>query len=141
MVDSSGWLEYLADGPNADFFAKPITATADLVVPTVSLYEGVRRGTARRAPTFRRHEEEGKIADKANERLKEQIKYEMEVLKFIALVMVALGGGAVSLFLGTPTVLRFGLAGLGFLATLTLGVVSWRLDRRIRMLIAQIEVV
>ena len=75
----------------------------------------------------------------ANERLKEQIKYEMEVLKFIALVMVALGGSAISLFLGTPTTLRFGLAGLGFLATLTLGVVSWRLDRRIRMLIAQIE--
>jgi len=38
------------------------------------------------------------MADKANERLKEQIKYEMEMLKFIALVMVALGGGAVSLF-------------------------------------------
>lgn len=53
--------------------------------------------------------------------------------------MVALGS-AVSLFWGTPTMLRFGLAGLGFLATLTLGVVSWRLDRRIRTLIAQIEV-
>jgi toxin FitB len=43
VVDSSGWLEYLADGPNADFFAKPITATADLVVPTVSLYEVFKR--------------------------------------------------------------------------------------------------
>ena len=43
MVDSSGWLEYLADGPNADFFAKPITATADLVVPTLSLYEVFKR--------------------------------------------------------------------------------------------------
>jgi hypothetical protein len=81
------------------------------------------------------------MADKANERLKEQIKYEMEVLKFIALVMVALGGGAISLFLGTPTALRFGLAGLGFLATLALGVASWRLDRRIRTLIAHIEVI
>ena len=36
VVDSSGWLEYLADGPNADFFAKPIITTADLVVPTLS---------------------------------------------------------------------------------------------------------
>jgi len=43
VVDSSGWLEYLADGPNADFFAKPLTATADLVVPTLSLYEVFKR--------------------------------------------------------------------------------------------------
>ena len=39
VVDSSGWLEYFAGGPNANFFAKPIEATAELVVPTVSLYE------------------------------------------------------------------------------------------------------
>ncbi len=39
VVDSSGWLEYLADGPNADFFAKSIIATTDLVVPTLSFYE------------------------------------------------------------------------------------------------------
>jgi len=43
VVDSSGWLEYLADGPNADFFAKPITTIADLVVPTMSLYEVFKR--------------------------------------------------------------------------------------------------
>lgn len=43
VVDSSGWLEYFADGANADFFAKPITATADLIVPTVSLYEVFKR--------------------------------------------------------------------------------------------------
>jgi predicted nucleic acid-binding protein len=43
VVDSSGWLEYLADGPNADFFAKPINATTDLVVPTLSLYEVFKR--------------------------------------------------------------------------------------------------
>ena len=39
VVDSSGWLEYFAGGPNANFFAKPIEATAELVVPTLSLYE------------------------------------------------------------------------------------------------------
>lgn len=39
VVDSSGWLEYFAGGPNANFFAKPIQATAQLVVPTLSLYE------------------------------------------------------------------------------------------------------
>ena len=43
LVDSSGWLEYLADGPNADFFANSILATADLLVPTLSLYEVFKR--------------------------------------------------------------------------------------------------
>jgi toxin FitB len=43
VVDSSGWLEYLADGPNAGFFARAIETTADLVVPTVSLYEVFKR--------------------------------------------------------------------------------------------------
>ena len=39
VVDSSGWLEYFADGPNAKFFAPAVEATRDLIVPTVSLYE------------------------------------------------------------------------------------------------------
>jgi predicted nucleic acid-binding protein len=43
VVDSSGWLEYLADGSNADFFANSILATADLLVPTLSLYEVFKR--------------------------------------------------------------------------------------------------
>jgi predicted nucleic acid-binding protein len=43
VVDSSGWLEYFGDGPNAGFFAKAIEATADLIVPTVSLYEVFKR--------------------------------------------------------------------------------------------------
>ncbi len=43
VVDSSAWLEYFADGPNAHFFAKPIEDTAQLVVPSVSLYEVFKR--------------------------------------------------------------------------------------------------
>jgi predicted nucleic acid-binding protein len=43
VVDSGGWLEYFADGPNADFFAQAIEAVADLVVPTLSLYEVFKR--------------------------------------------------------------------------------------------------
>jgi toxin FitB len=43
VVDSSGWLEYLADGPSADFFANSILATADLLVPALSLYEVFKR--------------------------------------------------------------------------------------------------
>jgi predicted nucleic acid-binding protein len=39
LVDSSGWLEYLADGPNASFFEKPLEAPGELIVPTLCLYE------------------------------------------------------------------------------------------------------
>lgn len=43
VVDSSGWLEYFADGLNAGFFAPAIQRPADLIVPTVSLYEVFKR--------------------------------------------------------------------------------------------------
>jgi len=43
LVDSSGWLEYFADGPNADFFADSIVDTASLVVPTLSIFEVFKR--------------------------------------------------------------------------------------------------
>ncbi len=43
VVDSCGWLEFFADGPNAGFFAAPITDTERLVVPTISLFEVFRR--------------------------------------------------------------------------------------------------
>lgn len=43
VVDSSAWLEYLANGPNAAFFAPAIEKTEDLLVPAVVLYEVARR--------------------------------------------------------------------------------------------------
>ena len=43
VVDSSGWLEYFADGPNADFFAPAIENTPELLVPSISLYEVFKR--------------------------------------------------------------------------------------------------
>jgi predicted nucleic acid-binding protein len=43
VVDSSAWLEYLANGPNADFFASPIENEEELVVPTLCLYEVFKR--------------------------------------------------------------------------------------------------
>ena len=49
VVDSSGWLEYFADGPNAAVFAKPIEATRSLVVPTLSLFEVFKRVTQQRS--------------------------------------------------------------------------------------------
>ena len=39
VVDSSAWLEYFTDGPNATFFASPIEDFKTLIVPTISLYE------------------------------------------------------------------------------------------------------
>ena len=43
VVDSSGWLEYFADGPNADFFAPPIQDVKNLLVPTLSIFEVFKR--------------------------------------------------------------------------------------------------
>lgn len=43
VVDSSAWLEYFADGPNAGEFAKVIADTEELVVPTVTLFEVFKR--------------------------------------------------------------------------------------------------
>lgn len=42
LVDSSGWLEYLADGPNSPYFVAPLTDTSRLIVPTICLYEVFR---------------------------------------------------------------------------------------------------
>ncbi len=43
VVDSSAWLEYFADGPNAGFFAPAIEATDELIVPTICLLEVFKR--------------------------------------------------------------------------------------------------
>ena len=39
VVDSSAWLEYLADGPNAEYFSAPLEDTGNLIVPTICIYE------------------------------------------------------------------------------------------------------
>ena len=39
IVDSSAWLEYFVDGPNAGFFASAIEDQKKLVVPSVCVYE------------------------------------------------------------------------------------------------------
>ena len=43
VVDSSAWLEYFANGPNASFFAGPIETTDELVVPSLTIYEVFKR--------------------------------------------------------------------------------------------------
>ena len=39
IVDSSGWLAYFADEPNAKHFLTPLSDSASLVVPTITIYE------------------------------------------------------------------------------------------------------
>ncbi|MGE5807274.1 MAG: type II toxin-antitoxin system VapC family toxin [Ignavibacteria bacterium] len=39
LVDSSGWLEYLADGKNAKSFAPVIEKIDELIVSTINIYE------------------------------------------------------------------------------------------------------
>lgn len=39
VVDSSAWLEYLADAPGADHFAAALEDTENLIVPTICIYE------------------------------------------------------------------------------------------------------
>lgn len=39
LVDSSGWIEYLVDGPHAGVFAKPLQNLNEIIVPTICLFE------------------------------------------------------------------------------------------------------
>lgn len=48
VVDSFGWLEYFAEEPNADFFAPVIENTAELIVPSISIYEVFKRVSQQR---------------------------------------------------------------------------------------------
>ncbi len=43
VIDSSAWLEYLEDGPNAAEFAAAIEDPDSLVVPTIVLFEVFKR--------------------------------------------------------------------------------------------------
>ena len=43
VVDSSAWLEYFGDGPNAAIFAEAIESPGELAVPTLTLYEVFKR--------------------------------------------------------------------------------------------------
>jgi predicted nucleic acid-binding protein len=49
VVDSSAWLEYFANGPNAAFFSKPIEQIDALLVPSLTIYEVFKRVLQQRA--------------------------------------------------------------------------------------------
>ena len=48
VVDSSAWLEYFANGPNASFFTPPIEDLERWIVPSVTIYEVFKRGLQQR---------------------------------------------------------------------------------------------
>jgi len=52
VVDSSGWLEYFADGENADFFTSAIEKTDELIVPAISLFEVFKKMRLQRGEQF-----------------------------------------------------------------------------------------
>lgn len=39
IIDSSGWLEYFSDGPNAEHYLSPLNDTSSLIVPVITVYE------------------------------------------------------------------------------------------------------
>lgn len=51
VVDSSAWLEYFADGPNAGHFAAAIEDTSALVVPSITVLEVFKRVSQQRDET------------------------------------------------------------------------------------------
>jgi toxin FitB len=39
IIDSSGWLEYFSDGPNAKHYHTPLNDPSSLIVPVITIYE------------------------------------------------------------------------------------------------------
>lgn len=72
------------------------------------------------------------------ERLKEQLKYETELLQLSWVTAIAIGGGNASLIVGGITLVRAILLAIGFL--LIVGAVSFsvRQDRTIRRLLREL---
>ena len=67
----------------------------------------------------------------------EQIKYETELLKLMALFILAVGGSALGLLLGERTTVRRVLMSLGIIVSLALIVGVWRQHTVIRKLIVE----
>jgi len=67
VVDSSGWLEYFANGLNAAFFAPAIEDATDLLVPSIALYEVFKRIYQQRGEDAAlqaiAHMQQGKVID------------------------------------------------------------------------------
>ena len=53
VIDSSGWIEYFLDSPQAEFYSLAAEAPSTLLVPSVSLYEVHRFLNRTATPEFR----------------------------------------------------------------------------------------
>jgi predicted nucleic acid-binding protein len=49
VADSSAWVEYFVDGPNAKLFAPVIEDSSELIVPAIALYEVFKWGLRERS--------------------------------------------------------------------------------------------
>ena len=67
VVDSSVWLEYFANGPNASFFAAAVEKTEELLVPSLTLYEVFKKVLQHRDEGLALHAvalmQQGKVVD------------------------------------------------------------------------------
>jgi len=52
VVDSCGWLEYIANGPNASLFEPALADLPNLIVPSITIYEVCKRVLVQSAQTF-----------------------------------------------------------------------------------------
>lgn len=75
------------------------------------------------------------MADKNSE----QVKYETELLKLMALFVLAVGGGIIGLMLGERTGVRLFLTFSGVLLTVLLVIGVWRRHRTVRRTISKIK--
>ena len=67
VVDSSGWIEYFTEGPNAGFFAGAIEKVDELLVPALAIYEVFKwisreRGEAQAVKAVA-HMQQGEVVD------------------------------------------------------------------------------
>ena len=52
VVDSCGWLEYIADGSNASFFEPALSDLPNLIVPSITIYEVFKRVLVQSGQSF-----------------------------------------------------------------------------------------
>jgi hypothetical protein len=69
----------------------------------------------------------------------ERLKFLTELLRFAFVALLAIGGGTLGLLLGPQDLLRWGFAGAGVAASFSLGVMIWKLIRKMQDLLTQLE--
>ena len=55
VVDSTGWVEYLGDGPKAQAFAPYLESSESLLLPTIVVYEVYKKLRRERSDTLAQH--------------------------------------------------------------------------------------